>query len=125
MLICYFSCAYGHKFKINIMINSKQRERILFRNNRNLNKKELLLEIVNEISQVISGHYGHGRRNRRSFLSCYIFLFRSIMGCFIIIIRKLMPIHMEQASRPFTCNNKLLKNMASIMKKKLKKKREK
>ena len=28
---------------------------------------------------------------------------------------------MEQASRPFTCNNKLVKNMASIMKKKLKK----
>ena len=64
-------------FKLGIMINSKQRRRIRFRNKRHLNREELLQKIVDEISRNTFDSCEHGRENI-SCQDCYISLFRSI-----------------------------------------------
>ena len=64
-------------FRLGIMINSKQRRGICFRNKRHLNREELLQKIVDEISRNTFDSCEHGRENI-SCQDCYISLFRSI-----------------------------------------------
>ena len=65
-------------FELKIMINTKQKKKILFRNKRNINKEDLLQRIVYEISQEASGECEHGSENKRGCQSCYISVFRNI-----------------------------------------------
>ena len=65
------------KFKLKVVINSKQWKMILFRDKRNLNKDELFSRIADETSREVSDHCEHGLEDKKSCLSCYIFLFVS------------------------------------------------
>ena len=68
------------KFKLKAVINSKHRQRILFRNKRNLNEDELLQVIIDEMNREASDFCEYGFENKRCCLNCYISLFRSIAG---------------------------------------------
>ena len=65
------------KFKLEVLINSKQRKVIHFRNKRNLIIEELLWKILDAISREALEYCEHGLENKKSCLRCYISLFNS------------------------------------------------
>ena len=66
------------KFKIRIIVNTKQNKKIVFRNKRNLCAEELLRKIINELNQRASEDCEHGLSNKRSCLDCFVSIFNSI-----------------------------------------------
>ena len=66
------------KFKIRIIVNTKQNKKIVFRNKRNLCAEELLRKIINELNRRASEDCEHGLSNKRSCLDCFVSIFNSI-----------------------------------------------
>ena len=65
------------KFDLKIMLNSKRKERIVFRSKRNVIRENLLYKIVHEISLQASGSCIHGLECKKCHY-CYVSVFRNV-----------------------------------------------